>query len=617
MHSIDRRTFVGAATSAAVLTASGAGTALAEEAMRGTWATGTYTGTGTGYMGTEITGTVVLDDSGIAAIKFADDCAQTYGIGTHALRMMPERIIAAQSIGVDTVAGCTMSSKGVLGVVADALAQAGGDLEAWSQCEVADLSLADPIEFSADTVILGGGGAGMATALRVMDFGKTVLLIEKNDILGGNTARSEGHVFIGGSEYQKSLGIEDDAQSMRNDYGYNCHFLYREDMFDILMDQAGPTFDWLLEDSGMTPSDVLISETYAGQSGILRVYEPASKRASEFTASMDEAVNANPLATVLYGIAAKSLVTENNVVVGAEGVDIRTGQKYVFKGGNVVIATGCFPGNDPELREQYGVKELYRSSGNPACCGEGQLMALELGAGTYRLGQETVRVSNAFEYAPGRGCAMGAISNVLAAGNGIVVDNSGHRLAAEYDGIGSPALSYNMVHALPEGSVYAVLDEATFTENFYKPTSDLTDETNCFDAWLEQNNCEAGGIAHGATVEEAAERAGIDPEMLAATVRYYNYNLTVDGVDEMHRVDGLPLDTESGEIYIMKLSQSYVCSSGGLWVDETMAVCNEEHAPIAGLYAAGNVAGGGMGEPYYHGGSVAWSLVTGKISGER
>ena len=616
MLDINRRTFIGAVASASTLAASGAGMALAEEMARGDWANGTYTGTGVGYMGAEVTGTVTLDDSGIAAIEFADDCAQTPGIGTHALRLMPQRIIDAQSVGVDTVAGCTKSSQGVLGVVVDALTQAGADVEAWSQYETPDLSGDDPVELSADVVVLGGGGAGMAAALRAMDFGKTVLLVEKNDILGGNTARSEGHVLIGGSAYQESLGVEDNPETMRNDYGYNCHFLYRDEMFDILMNQCGPTFDWLLEDSGMTPSDVLISETYPGQSGILRTYEPASKRASEFTSDMDDAVRANPLATVLCGVAGKSLLTEGEAVAGVEGVDTRTGQRYVLKGDGVIIATGCFPGNDSELRAQYGVKELYRSSASSACCGEGHLMALALGAGTYRLGQETVRVSNAYEYQPGRGCAMGAISKVLSEGNGIVVDASGHRLAAEYDGTGNPALSYNMVHALPEGAVYAVLDEATFMGSFYKPTSELTDETSCFDKWLEQNDCEPGGIAHGSTVEEAAEHAGIDPEMLAATVKYYNYNLAVGGVDEMHRVDGLPIDIESGETYIIRFSQSYVCSSGGLWVDESMAVCDEEHTPIAGLYAAGNVAGGGMGEPYYHGGSVAWSLVTGKICGE-
>ena len=71
-------------------------------------------------------------------------------------------------------------------------------------------------------------------------------------------------------------------------------------------------------------------------------------------------------------------------------------------------------------------------------------------------------------------------------------------------------------------------------------------------------------------------------------------------------------ERERGNAHTMRILRE----SGGLWVDESMAVCDEEHTPIAGLYAAGNVAGGGMGEPYYHGGSVAWSLVTGKICGE-
>ena len=98
-------------------------------------------------------------------------------------------------------------------------------------------------------------------------------------------------------------------------------------------------------------------------------------------------------------------------------------------------------------------------------------------------------------------------------------------------------------------------------------------------------------------------------------MRYYNYRLQVGAGDEFGRVDAQPIDVDGGEVYVMRLTQSYVCSSGGLWVNEGMQVCDESHTPIEGLYAAGNVAGGGMGEPYYMGGSVAWSLVTGRICG--
>lgn len=613
---LDRRTFVAGAAAVAVAAAAGSAFA-AESSERGTWANGTYTGVGAGYMGAEIQAAVTLDDTGISAIEFADGCAQTYGIGTRALDIMPERIIAAQSVGVDCVSCATKSSLGVKAAVLDALGQAGADLGAWSVAvEPEDASGADPIFMEADTVILGGGGAGMAAALAAMEQGKSVLVVEKSDILGGNTARSEGHLLAGLSEYQKSLGIEDDLETMSNDYNYNSRWMSRPELVGKMLAECGPTFDWLAEVSSMPLSGVLITESYAGQSGILRSYEPTSGRASEFTVSMEEAVRANPLATVLTGIAGTSLVVEDGAVVGVSAKDMRTGQPYVFNGATTVLATGCFPGTDQEMRELYNVKQLYRSSGSPVISGDGHRMALDLGADTWHMGMVTVRVSNAFEYLPGRGVAMGAIMGMLNAGNGIVVNKEGRRLAAECDAAGvNVALGNALVNALPEGAVYVVMDEPSFRENLYRSTSDLTDETNCFDTWLEQNNCEAGGIAHASTVEELAERAGMDPDVLRSTVNYYNYRLSVDAGDEFARATPQPLDLEAGELYAMKVTQSYVCSSGGLWVNESMQVCDENHEPICGLYAAGNVAGGGMGEPYYHGGSVAWSMVSGRTAG--
>ena len=48
-------------------------------------------------------------------------------------------------------------------------------------------------------VVMGSGGAGMCAALRAADLGQRVLIVEKDEAWGGNTAMSAGAVWVPGN----------------------------------------------------------------------------------------------------------------------------------------------------------------------------------------------------------------------------------------------------------------------------------------------------------------------------------------------------------------------------------------------------------------------------------
>ncbi|MCB2076893.1 MAG: FAD-binding protein [Novosphingobium sp.] len=60
-----------------------------------------------------------------------------------------------------------------------------------------------------DFVIVGSGGGSMCAALVMRSVGKSVLILEKTDLIGGTTARSGGVMWIPNNRFMKEDGVED------------------------------------------------------------------------------------------------------------------------------------------------------------------------------------------------------------------------------------------------------------------------------------------------------------------------------------------------------------------------------------------------------------------------
>ena len=83
------------------------GTALAQ-----TYAAGTYAGTASGRNG-DITVNVTFSEDAITAIDVTAQ-QETAGIADPALERIPAAIVDSQSLGVDTVSGCTITSAAII-----------------------------------------------------------------------------------------------------------------------------------------------------------------------------------------------------------------------------------------------------------------------------------------------------------------------------------------------------------------------------------------------------------------------------------------------------------------------------------------------------------------------
>ena len=170
--------------------------ASAQENVPVTYTAGTYTGAGTGYNG-PISVDVTFGADKIESIEVKES-GETEHVGTLAYDIMIPDMIEANGSGVDTVSGATFSSAALKAAVNDAAEQAGAsDLDGFKKNTVKH-EAGDPVDETYDVVVVGAGGAGMAAAAQAAQDGNTVLVIEENAEIGGNT-------LVSGGQYQSVM----------------------------------------------------------------------------------------------------------------------------------------------------------------------------------------------------------------------------------------------------------------------------------------------------------------------------------------------------------------------------------------------------------------------------
>lgn len=179
------------ATQKAVLEAVGKALADAGEAPAElAFTAGEYEATAYGYNG-NVTAKVTFSDTALTGIEITSSM-ETAHVGTDAFEIMIPDMLQANGTGVDGVSGATFSGRALREIVNAAAEQAGcTNLNAFKSNKV-EHPASETIEKTVDVVVVGAGGAGIAAAAQATQNGNSVLVLEKNAEVGGNTLVSGG-----------------------------------------------------------------------------------------------------------------------------------------------------------------------------------------------------------------------------------------------------------------------------------------------------------------------------------------------------------------------------------------------------------------------------------------
>lgn len=557
-----------------------------------TYKAGTYTGTAQGNNG-PVTVEVTLSGDKIEKVEVKEH-KETAGLSDAPIANIPTAIVEKQSLNIDTISGATNTSNAILEAVKAALTEAGADVEALLKAEGGSASEASLEDAVYDVVVLGAGGAGLAAAIEAQANGADVVVVEKMPYPGGNTILSYAELACPDNWLQEEQNIDDSIEQFAKEMWEGGGSLAKKELVDIIAENATPAAEWLRDEIGVIYQDYLVHE---GGHSVARAVEPVELGPGMIN-PMVEYAKAHGVEIMLNTKAEELIQDENGKVVG---VKVSQGDKTATLTANngVVLATGGF-GANVEMREQYNTRwetldSSVQTTNSPAIVGEGIKMAEAIGANL--LGMEHIQLY------PFNNPVTGVFYGIEApswSGEGLIyVNKDGNRFVNEVGMRDERAEGI-----LAQGGVaYAIYNQAV---------ADRLDlEAKFAD---EYKKCLEDGVFYKAdTLEEVAEKFGINAENLVATMDKYNEGIK-NNTDEFGRVTSM-VTMEEGPWFILEGVVSVHHTMGGVEINENAEVLNTNGEVIPGLFAAGEVTGGIHGNNRVGTCAISDITVFGRIAG--
>ncbi len=445
----------------------------------------------------------------------------------------------------------------------------------------------------ADVIVIGGGNAGIPAAVTAQDKGAKVMVLETSSGMASSLAMISGGTPFAGTDIQKEKGIEDSADEL-------CEEAIKvsggsPELWRAIADRQLEVYNWL-RSIGAKPEVVLVAPGHRVARSIrFEGHGPALcqvlKKAAEdkgldmrFKHHAEKLIR-DPESGRVIGISAKY----NNKVLNFRARKA------------VVLTTGGFCQN-LELVKEYGPNYAdLLATAPPTHQGDGLKMAQAVGAATAGIG---LAVCPSLPVCAETGHNLTGVSF-----GGISVNKDAQRYANEaVDTLATYTVRYKELLAHdPSGLNFSISDEGIRQATPYKTKP-------------------REKVYEADTVEELAEKLGLDPKALKATVDEYNSDLEKYGYDRKfgRRLAGMALPgapamkLDTPPYYGVKCKICLTSMKGGLKINAKDQVIDQFGDVIPGLYAAGEVAGGLMGIPshYYTGTMTLQCFTQGRIAGD-
>ena len=563
-------------------------------------ADGVYTAAGTG-MGGDVNVTVTVEGGKIVSVEVGTH-NETPGISDPAIEKIPAAIVEAQSADVAAVSGATVTSEAIKAAVAAALA---GETAEEATVEI-------PFE-QPDVIVIGAGMSGLSAAVRASQLGANVLVFEQMARIGGSAAVAGGSIVGAETIIEKEAGIEDSIDLLYADFprlGGEGNF--NPEVARKFAERAGTAVDWL---------DTFVGVNFGERMPTYGSYEPLNVNRVHFAvpengdvsassgkggtgfvsalkAKLDEYIAAGT-ACLLMETKVTDIVIEDGVITGV--VANINGVETVVKAPSTIIATGGYGHNEAWLKE-FNFTNVATSTPASAS-GSGYDFARK--AGAVFTGMD---FCTAYGGAiPVTGFTKSLAANLYTNPGPIWVGLNGERFADETNA--DSKLRSDAWTAAEENKVFIV-----YTDKAINPEMPMITGAADANAALAEL-IEAGEFVFKPdTVEELAQKAGINAEALVKTIETYNADCAA-GKDSLFGREANLVAMEEGPYYAIMTIPYVLITSGGPQINADAQMVNAAGEVIPGAYLAGEIVGmgnvcghttiGGIG----HGNCATWGMI--------
>lgn len=589
---------------------------------------GDFTGTAKGFGG-DVSVTLTLTDGAITGCT-AEGKDETQGVGSEAIAQMPGKIAESGSIAVDGVSGATATSTAIQEAAAAALTAAGLNPEDYKTA-VEKTGSAEDSTVDADVVVVGAGGAGMTAAITAAAEGKSVVVLESQSMVGGNSVRATGGmnaaktVYQDENEFGESAGVEktlktaaekyadnetitalaktvseqwaayqanptgyfDSVELMELDTMIGGKGINDPELVETLCANSADAIDWL-DEHGITLHNV---SSFGGAS-VKRIHRPVNAEGKTVSVGsymiplLQENCEKAGVKMMLDTTANEILTDANGAAVGVKATGA-SGETVTVNAKAVVLATGGFGANLDMVVKYKPELKGFMTTNAPGIQGQGIEMAQAIGAATVDMDQiqihPTVEANTA-----------ALITEGLRGDGAILINEEGKRFIDE---VGTRDVVSAAEIAQTGSYSWLVVDQA------------MADASSVIQGYIKK-----GYTVTGATYEELGKAMGVDAAAFAETMEKWNGYVEAKNDPDFGRTSfANPLNT--APYYAVKVTAGVHHTMGGLKINTNTEVLNEKGEVIPGLFAAGEVTGGVHGANRLGGNAVADFTVFGRIAG--
>ena len=589
---------------------------------------GDFTGTAKGFGG-DVSVTLTLTDGAITGCT-AEGKDETEGVGSQAIAKMPGEIAESGSIAVDGVSGATVTSTAIKEAAAAALTAAGLNPDDYKTAVENDATAEDST-VDADVVVVGAGGAGMTAAITAAGEGKSVVILESQPMVGGNSVRATGGMNAGKTVYQdenefgESAGVEktlktaaekyadnetitalaktvseqwaayqanptgyfDSVELMELDTMIGGKGINDPELVETLCANSADAIDWL-DEHGITLHNV---SSFGGAS-VKRIHRPVNAEGKTVSVGsymiplLQENCEKAGVKMMLDTTATEILTDANGAAVGVKATGA-SGETVTVNAKAVVLATGGFGANLDMVVKYKPELKGFMTTNAPGIQGQGIEMAQAIGAATVDMDQiqihPTVEANTA-----------ALITEGLRGDGAVLINEEGKRFIDE---VGTRDVVSAAEIAQTGSYSWLVVDQA------------MVDASSVIQGYIKK-----GYTVTGATYEELGKAMGVDAAAFAETMEKWNGYVEAKNDPDFGRTSfANPLNT--APYYAVKVTAGVHHTMGGLKINANTEVLNEKGEVIPGLFAAGEVTGGVHGANRLGGNAVADFTVFGRIAG--